>query len=59
MSRAIFQELLYLNGVLGMKRQMAPEKILELFNEAIETHFAGLKVWLTMGNFPHVNIPPS
>nr|KAG5695130.1 hypothetical protein BaRGS_017229 [Batillaria attramentaria] len=36
-------ELAYLSGVLAIKRSKGPEKAIELLNEAIELHFAGLK----------------
>lgn len=36
-------ELAYLSGVLAIKKSKGPEKAMELLNEAIELHFAGLK----------------
>lgn len=36
-------ELAYLSAVLAMKKGKSPDKIIELVNEAIELHFAGLK----------------
>ena len=43
---AVTQELAYLSSVLALKKGKSPEKITELLNEAIELHFAGLKVGL-------------
>ena len=42
----VTQELAYLSSVLALKKGKGPEKIIELLNEAIELHFAGLKVGL-------------
>ncbi|ELU05036.1 hypothetical protein CAPTEDRAFT_159405 [Capitella teleta] len=36
-------ELCYLGAVLAMKRGQAPEKVVELLNNAVEIHFTGLK----------------
>ncbi|XP_059173967.1 tetratricopeptide repeat protein 21B-like [Physella acuta] len=36
-------ELAYLSSVLAMKKGKGPDKVMELLNESIELHFAGLK----------------
>ena len=38
------QELAYLSAVLALKKGQGPEKVIEFLNEAIELHFAGIKV---------------
>lgn len=46
------QELWYLGAILSMKKGHAPEKVIEQLNQAVETHFAGLKAYHTHYYYP-------
>ena len=41
---SMLQELSYLTGLLAVKKLQGPEKAMKFYDEAMETHFAGLKV---------------
>ena len=54
-NRVCFQELSYLSGLLAVKKLQGPDKALRFYNEAVETHFAGLKVGQIIISLPRNN----